>query len=192
MLKRRKTVAAKSLVYRDYWLMLDKQDNRIRLELNYSGETGDEDFPNLCVELLSACFQEYFCITEFDKCGDSGFCLPEHWLSRENRIFEDRKILVTIQCGLDAENFHAYFQEKEKYFRISHLQMLGYRAKPVLETPFSFQEEYARNQWDGCAFYEEMQDSLLLIFLQGKEGELIQLVSDVCEKYGKNLKQVWV
>jgi hypothetical protein len=59
-----------------------------------------------------------------------------------------------------------------------------------LEPPFSFEEEYARNRWDGCAVYTEMQDLLLMIFPQKKEGECIRLLSNVCEKYGNNLIQV--
>ena len=70
--------------------------------------------------------------------------------------------------------------------------MMGYRSKPSSDNSFSFEEEYARNQWDAYAAYEEMQDLLLLIFPQEKEGELIRLVSENCEKYGKNLKQVWM
>ena len=144
------------------------------------------------MEILSACFREYICITEFEKRGDSGFCLPENWLSKENRIFEDSNTLVTAQYGPDAENLRAYFQEKQAVFRISRLQILGYRSRPSSYNSFSSEEEYARNQWDAYAAYEEMQDLLLLIFPQEKERALIRLVSDVCEKYGKNLKQVWM
>lgn len=182
--------------------------------LHYAGETGDADFPSICMQILAKLLAD--CQTFLCTYGGAGYRyrFPNGWMSREGEafpaacrryaaerglrmdvLFDGGKAGIFPAKGLNQPLLDAYFSNPGNAFRSEEWDLFAYRAAMTAETEFHAQK--ARLDPKTCdlfVIYTELPNQMEVAFHSGRPSlaEVLDGVMEVCEAHGKTVRLCWL
>lgn len=189
-----------------YYLVVANFKNMVEFEINYSKESGDVEFPNICINFLEDLLRDFMSVTCVQLTDD----ICTNYNSENERFRKSTAGLkkypdfvneyqckikdnyaITHTNGINTGLLNEYLDNYDKGFRVRNFYIYANKsAMPVCtETNDLLFEGYVFE-----AIYSECQDNLS-VFIESGSVDIdyaIGIIKSVCFKHGRELNIVYL